>query len=1190
MINRSQDQYSVFSKENYKNGFKTTLKNDFIVISVYMFVYVNILKEKKDNFIEKKLSNISRNVSNNYKLIGNNYYEWRIENWDKIKYNCEAEYSVKFNVCGYNWKIKMYPNGVDDSNDHISLYLKNLDVGSIKTHIFVKCVLFMANYDDYDTCHVKEFSSTFSSNKNTSGVKEFILKNQLYGGYDCKRTLITNNKVVVGAYVNVYEYNEVDCIINDIKESLEKKKTVKDEVIEENYYEWTIDNWKKFKDNKKVVYSPEFEIGGYNWRIFLYPNGNSKSKEYLSLYLHSKDVKSNSLLHISANYSLYIRNYKNYSCCHSYESESSCCFRECYEEHGSNEFIKVSDLYVKNKINNTTFVENNKLVIGAYISIFRFRKDQFIQEIKDIIYKDNYNKDDIKEEKFFEWYIDNWSNLKNDNVLLSPSFNNSKDNFSWKLKLYPNGCKKRYNDHISFFLHNINVMRKEIPEEFNIYADVMFFIRNVNDYSCHYLMSNNNMTIINKYNNYSCIREFIEKSKVKSDENGHQGLIEDNKIVFGVYICQYKPTKFDKFVKVLKESIDDSKYRGGNVLGERFFEREIADWENESEEYDSFSKTFYFGDFQWEFELLPDIIKKKIGMQLTCTEFCDEKSEKRDAIIYLKTIFYIRNYKGYDAVLLESNISNDYMNLTRKANALIMKNFVGYKNLYSNGNRLLENNKLVFGCYIRIYKKKPQIKITNKDFTLEYQSKDKKNGGGILYHFDQNGDLDVKLYEYKVDNNNNIEYSKYDVEKLNTDDPKLKKSSVNQGKIDIANVISESDLEDSDLEEEKQKGTAAIAIGDYKAKESYEVDIKIGDKIVVYDWDYDDEYVKGIKLHDDEKKINGFSLFPKEYVRKFDEQFLIDLKNNKIKPPKPKPASKPEENTSNQNNQSMPQPTAQSTAQPTPQSTPQQTPQPTAQPAAQPTIQPVPQPVPQSAPQYSYLQQPYLQPSSQPYGQPPPSPHPQYQNAFPFQPSPPYPFAVPAYPQPAPGPYPQQPYGPLSPQPAPAPGQRLYPQQPYGQAPPAPLSPQPTPAPLSPQPTPVPTPGQELYPQQPYGQAPPTPLSPQSTPAPTPGQGLYPPLSPQPAPAPAPGQSPYPQQPYGQAPLSSQPASGLYPQPYSIPSPQPSPQPSPYQQPCIPQATAYPPPPQYSVTSPPQNPSIPTESPIQASAPSSDNI
>jgi len=56
-----------------------------------------------------------------------------------------------------------------------------------------------------------------------------------------------------------------------------------------------------------------------------------------------------------------------------------------------------------------------------------------------------------------------------------------------------------------------------------------------------------NLEVFNKYNNYCCLREFIEKSKINND-GGNQCLLEDDKIIFGVYICQYKPEKFGMYL------------------------------------------------------------------------------------------------------------------------------------------------------------------------------------------------------------------------------------------------------------------------------------------------------------------------------------------------------------------------------------------------------------------------------------------------------------------------------------------------------------------------------------------------------------------------------------------------------------------------------------------------------------------
>ncbi|OUM62052.1 hypothetical protein PIROE2DRAFT_11757, partial [Piromyces sp. E2] len=135
--------------------------------------------------------------------------------------------------------------------------------------------------------------------------------------------------------------------------------------------------------------------------------------------------------------------------------------------------------------------------------------------------------------------------------------------------------------------------------------------------------------------------------------------------------------------------------------------------------------------------------------------------------------------------------SGKYYCFNRNNKILGVNKFIEDKELYSNERHLLEDDKLVYGCYLRVYKKEPEIKIVNKDIAVEFQTKDKKNGGGILYHYDENGDLDVKLYGYKLDNDANIEYINYDVDKINTDNPKIKKNN-NQGKISMNNMITES--------------------------------------------------------------------------------------------------------------------------------------------------------------------------------------------------------------------------------------------------------------------------------------------------------------------------------------------------------------------------------------------------------------
>jgi len=44
--------------------------------------------------------------SKDFELVGKDYFEWKIDDWNGIANNKEAEYSTKFNVGGFNWYYK----------------------------------------------------------------------------------------------------------------------------------------------------------------------------------------------------------------------------------------------------------------------------------------------------------------------------------------------------------------------------------------------------------------------------------------------------------------------------------------------------------------------------------------------------------------------------------------------------------------------------------------------------------------------------------------------------------------------------------------------------------------------------------------------------------------------------------------------------------------------------------------------------------------------------------------------------------------------------------------------------------------------------------------------------------------------------------------------------------------------------
>jgi len=49
---------------------------------------------------------------------------------------------------------------------------------------------------------------------------------------------------------------------------MENDNATVDEILEENFYEWKIEDWNKLENKKE--YSSEFEIGGSKWYSIIY--------------------------------------------------------------------------------------------------------------------------------------------------------------------------------------------------------------------------------------------------------------------------------------------------------------------------------------------------------------------------------------------------------------------------------------------------------------------------------------------------------------------------------------------------------------------------------------------------------------------------------------------------------------------------------------------------------------------------------------------------------------------------------------------------------------------------------------------------------------------------------------------------------------------------------------------------------
>jgi len=238
------------------------------------------------------------------------------------------------------------------------------------SNCYAKYILSIHNNDCFSYYHSESqnFLHCFNKNNFERGFPNFIKKSESYSEDKnfMRKSLIKKGKTVITAYVRVYENDKLEKFIKKLKGSLKRNH----DFVEENYYERQICYW----DKLNTPYTEVYRIGSYNWKISLYPNGKEGSeKEYLSFYIKCLDLEDenntkNSRIYIK--YILYIRNYNDYSCYKIKASPTRIHLSKENPEHGFRHFIKKSNLYAKRKKSNLSLIENDKLVIGAFIRVY----------------------------------------------------------------------------------------------------------------------------------------------------------------------------------------------------------------------------------------------------------------------------------------------------------------------------------------------------------------------------------------------------------------------------------------------------------------------------------------------------------------------------------------------------------------------------------------------------------------------------------------------------------------------------------------------------------------------------------------------------------------------------------------------------------------------------------------------------
>ncbi|ORX75577.1 ankyrin, partial [Anaeromyces robustus] len=638
-------------------------------------------KYKKEQYYEELKSYV---IDYNHEVLSDGFYEWKIKNWSQL---LNDEFSDEFEIGGYKWKILLNPNGYDNKvdEDYISVYLKNIDVQkNSSTHIYANCLLAIRNYKDCSCFFINNDikSNHYNKYNNSCNWDHFIKRECLYEKTEnSNRSIIEDDEVVIDIYIRIYKYNKVQ-YIHEL-ESLTINKNEYDLLHDNNYYEWQIEDWNNLENEKS---SDEFLIGNSKWKLCLYSDNEDKNG-FASFYLKNMD-SDNTLSHVCAKCILVIRNYEDYSCFYSKESEII-YFNKYNKLYGWKHFIKNKDLFKNNDNTNNSLIKNNKTVVGAYIFIYKYEEEQYNEELKRLIKDEKY---EIDKEGYFEWEINEWNKLLNDEFNKEFNIGNQK----WKLSLNPNGFDdKADNDSVTIELKNINI---ENVISTHLCSKCILTIRNYNDLSTFCVKRDMDYDYFDQDNSKCEWKQFIKKSDLfKLNEISNKPIIENNIAIIGVYIRTYKYIK-EQYVDKIKNLIEDDGY---SVLKNDYYEWEIEKIDNLNNNIE-YSPEFEAAGHQWKMLLYPNGSTEKNEDYLS---------------IYLKNLDVINNETSSTSILSKCVFSihnNDYSH-TYLNKSINFNEYNSYRNLYGiekfiNKDNLLninsnsENQKIIIGAYIRVYK------------------------------------------------------------------------------------------------------------------------------------------------------------------------------------------------------------------------------------------------------------------------------------------------------------------------------------------------------------------------------------------------------------------------------------------------------------------------------------------------------
>ncbi|KAG6501596.1 uncharacterized protein LOC121995332 [Zingiber officinale] len=203
-------------------------------------------------------------------------FRWMIDGFSTIaNRGADMYYSTSFAACGFNWKLQLESVLEEDGEKYVGLYLLNDDADSKSSEIKAIYKLFI--FDQLHAEHIQKEGEDYFHSKSHG----FCCKVALNKFNNPKSGLLVNDRCVFGA--QILEAFACKSDKEGIHESLSLKKDLTPRI-----YTWVIKDVSKSKD--KLI-SGAFAAGGYNWRIWLYPN-LATFKDSLGVFLTMDNAAS----------------------------------------------------------------------------------------------------------------------------------------------------------------------------------------------------------------------------------------------------------------------------------------------------------------------------------------------------------------------------------------------------------------------------------------------------------------------------------------------------------------------------------------------------------------------------------------------------------------------------------------------------------------------------------------------------------------------------------------------------------------------------------------------------------------------------------------------------------------------------------------------------------------------------------